>query len=62
MIEKITVEIHEESMSKFKRHAEMENLSVAEFISVAALRYVEQNELVDEFELAQILDDENLLK
>ncbi|MDH4262243.1 MAG: hypothetical protein OEV78_04265 [Spirochaetia bacterium] len=58
---KITLEINDEDMVRIKRHAEMENLSVEEFISTAALRYIDQNEFIDELQLAEILENENLL-
>jgi len=57
----VTLQINDEDMARIKKHAEMENLSPEEFIVAAAMRYVEQNEFIDEMELADILENENLL-
>jgi hypothetical protein len=57
----ITIHIDDENFKRFQRHAEMEELTLEKFVETAAIRYVEQNELINEFELARLLDEENLL-
>jgi hypothetical protein len=57
----IKLQINDDDIERIKRHAEMENLPVEEFIATAALRYIEQNEFIDELQLAEILENENLL-
>ena len=62
MATEIILKIKDEDMERFQHHAQLENMSLAEFIEAAAIRYVDQNELIDEFELADILENENLLQ
>ncbi|MDH4199760.1 MAG: ribbon-helix-helix protein, CopG family [Spirochaetia bacterium] len=62
MAHKITIELSDEDLKRIEHHAKLESLSIPEFIAVAALRYVDQNELIDEFELVDILEKENLLE
>ena len=61
MINRLTIEISDEDLSRIKKQADMEEMTVENFIATAALRYVDQNELVSEFELARLLEEENLL-
>jgi predicted transcriptional regulator len=58
----VTLRIDDELLDRFKLHAEMENRSISNFIETATLRYVEEAELVDEFEMAEILNNVKLLK
>ncbi len=49
-------------LEKLKVYAEHENRSMSNFIETAALRYMEQMEMADDFEMNEILSNENLLK
>ena len=48
----VTLRINDDLLDKLKHHAEMENRSISNFIETATLRYIEQTELVDEFEMS----------
>lgn len=58
----VTIKIDHETFKQFESHAKLENMSIEEFICTAAQRYVDQNELIDEFELSEILEKEKLLE
>jgi predicted transcriptional regulator len=58
----VTLRIDDKLLDRFKHHAEMENRSISNFIETATLRYIEETELVDEFEMSEILNNDNLLK
>ena len=58
----VTLRIDDKLLDKFKHHAELENRSISNFIETATLRYIEETELVDEFEMSEILNNYKLLK
>ncbi len=58
----VTLRIDDALLERFRRHAEMENRSISNFIETATLRYIEETESVDEFEMSEILSNEKLLK
>ena len=58
----VTLRIDDELLQRIKRHAEMENRSISNFIETATLRYVEETELIDDFEMAEIMSNEKLVK
>lgn len=58
----VTLRIDDALMQKLKQYAEIENRTISNFIETATLRYIEQNELVDEFEMAEILANRDLLQ
>jgi predicted DNA-binding protein len=62
MAKTITLRIDDELFKRFKSHAEEENRTLSNFIETAALRYMEEIDLVDEFEMQEILTNETLLK
>jgi len=62
MSKTVTLRIDNEILERFKQHAKMENRSVSNFIETAALRYVENIELTNEFEMNEILNNPSLLK
>ncbi len=57
----VTLRIDDKLLDRFKHHAEMENRSISNFIETATLRYVEETEMVDEFEMFEILSNERLV-
>ncbi|MEW6087093.1 MAG: ribbon-helix-helix protein, CopG family [bacterium] len=61
MAKTVTLRIDESLLDRFKRHACLENRSISNFIETATLKYVEDIELADDFEMAEILGDEKLL-
>jgi predicted transcriptional regulator len=58
----VTLRIDDKLLDKFKHHAELENRSISNFIETATLRYIEETELVDEFEMSEIYNNDKLLK
>ncbi|OHD63276.1 MAG: CopG family transcriptional regulator [Spirochaetes bacterium RBG_13_51_14] len=58
----VTLRIDDKLLDRFKHHAEMENRSISNFIETATLRYIEETELVDEFEMSEILHNDKLLR
>ena len=62
MSKTVTLRIDDKLLKRFQEHAKMENRSVSNFIETATLRYVENIEHVDEFEMDEILNNDQLLK
>ncbi len=58
----VTLRIDDKLLDRFKHHAEMENRSISNFIETATLRYIEESEMADEFEMSEIMNNEKLLK
>ena len=60
MSKTVTLRLDERVYEKFKRLAELDNRPLSNFIETAALRHIEEEELVDEFEMAEIRDNVDL--
>lgn len=60
MSKTVTLRLDEKVYEKFKRLAELDNRPLSNFIETAALRHIEAEELVDEFEMAEIRDNVDL--
>ena len=58
----VTLRIDDKLLDRFKHHAEMENRSISNFIETATLRYIEETELIDDFEMSEILNNDKILK
>jgi uncharacterized protein (DUF1778 family) len=54
MSKTVTLRLDESVYSLFKGAAETENRPLSNFIETAALRFVRENETIDEFEMAEI--------
>lgn len=50
----VTLRLPDETYERFKALAERENRPLSNFIETAALRYVEGDQFVDEFEMEEI--------
>ncbi|MBI4650369.1 CopG family transcriptional regulator [Candidatus Desantisbacteria bacterium] len=61
MAKTVTLRINESLLDRFKRHADLENRSISNFIETATLKYIDNIELTDDFEMAEILGNEKLL-
>ena len=61
MSKTVTLRIAEGSYEMFRTMAERENRPLSNFIETAALRYVEEHEVVDEFEMREIADNTDLV-
>ena len=62
MAKTVTLRIDDKLLERFKTHAKEENRTLSNFIETAALRYVENVELIDEFEMQEIMSNADLLK
>jgi predicted transcriptional regulator len=60
MAKTVTLRLDEQLHSKCSRFAQRDNRTLANFIETAVLRYIEGQELADEFELAEIKGNEEL--
>lgn len=60
MSKTITLKINEELYQILKKHAENENRSLTNFIETATLKYIDQIEFVDEFEMEEINQNSDL--
>lgn len=58
----VTLRIDDKLLDRLKHHANMENRTISNFIETATLRYIEETELVNEFEMLEIMNNEKLLK
>jgi len=62
MSKTVTLRIENTLYKKLKEHAESENRTLSNFIETATLNYIEQIELVDEYEMKEIISNANLLE
>jgi predicted DNA-binding protein len=62
MAKTVSLRIDEKLYNSLKTHAEAENRSISNFIETATLRYIEEVEYADDFEMESILSDEDLIK
>lgn len=60
MSKTVTLRLSEEVYHRFKSLAEDDNRPLSNFIETAALRFIEENLHVDEFEMDEIRSDEAL--
>ncbi len=57
MSQTVTLRLDDSVYQKFKGLALRDNRPLSNFIQTAALRFVEQHEVVDEYEMAEIRDN-----
>jgi uncharacterized protein (DUF1778 family) len=62
MTKTVTLRIDVDTIKRFDARAKLENRTISNFIETAALKYVEEAEMADEFEMDEILRDKQLLK
>jgi len=60
MSKTLTLRLDEQVYSRFRRLAQRDNRPISNFIETAALRFVNEHELVDEFEMAEIENNAGL--
>jgi predicted DNA-binding protein len=56
----ITIRLNDAIYNIFKKLAEEENRTLSNFIETAAIRYIEEVENVDEFEMTEIRNNKSL--
>ncbi len=54
MSKTVTLRLQEKVYEKFKQLAEADNRPLSNFIETAALRFIEEQQYADEFEMAEI--------
>ena len=57
MTKTITLRLHENKYERFKQLAECDKRSISYFIENAALRFIEEEEYLDDFENDEILSN-----
>jgi hypothetical protein len=62
MSKTVTLRIEEGSYEKIKEHAIGENRTLSNFIETATLKYIDEVDMVDEFEMEEIASNADLLK
>jgi len=60
MSQTVTLRLDDAVYEKFKGLAVHDNRPLSNFIQTAALRFVEEHELVDEYEMTEIRENETL--
>ena len=62
MSKTVTLRLDEAIYDLFRKHADGDNRSLSNFIETSALRYVQEHDYVDDFEMAEINSNSSLLK
>lgn len=60
MSKTLTLRLDEKVYRRFRSLAQRDNRPISNFIETAALRFINEHELVDEFEMAEIESNEAL--
>jgi predicted DNA-binding protein len=60
MSKRVTLRLEEAVYNRFKQLAKDDNRPLSNYIETAALRFVEENEYVDEFEMSEINSNADL--
>ena len=60
MSKTVTLRLDEKVYTRFRGLAEHDNRPLSNFIETAALRFIEEHEYVDEFEMAEINNNTSL--
>jgi predicted transcriptional regulator len=62
MSKTVTLRLSEDTYAKFRAFAQSDNRSLSNFIETSALRYISEYEYVEEFEMAEIDNNDELQK
>ena len=62
MSKTVTLRIENRLYEKIKEHAIGENRTLSNFIETATLRYIDEADLVDDYEMEEIASNADLLK
>lgn len=62
MSKTVTLRIEKNLYEKIKEHANSENRTLSNFIETATVKYIEQIELVDKYEMEEIVNNADLLE
>jgi len=58
----VTLRLDDLSYDIIKKHAQADNRPLSNYIETATLKYIEEADYVDDFEMDAILNDEDLVK
>jgi len=61
MTKTITLRLQEDKFQRFKQLAEYDNRSISNFIENVVLRFIEEDEYMDDFENDEILSNKELM-
>ena len=61
MSKTVTLRLDDKSYELIKQHAQADNRPLSNFIETATLKYIEETNFVDDYEMAQILNNKDLL-
>ena len=62
MSKTVTIRVDDTIYKSFKKHAESENRSLSNFIESATLTYIRETDFANDFEMAEILRNDDLIK
>jgi hypothetical protein len=62
MTKTITLRLDESIYKKIKKHAQNDNRPLSNYIETATIKFMEQDDLLDEFEMKSILEDKELIE
>ena len=62
MSKTVTLRLNDKSYKIFSTLAQAENRTMSNFIETSVLRFIEQNQFVDEYEMEKIINNEELNK
>ena len=62
MARTVTLRIEDSLYKRLKEHSKSENRTLSNFITTATLKYIEQIELIDEYEMQEIINNTTLLE
>ncbi len=58
----VTLRLDDVSYDIIKKHAQADNRPLSNYIETATLKFIEEADYVDDFEMEAILNDEDLMK
>ena len=62
MSKTVTLRLNEDNYKLFRLLAESDNRPLSNFIETTALRYIEEHQFVDDFEMGEIKSNQELIK
>ena len=58
----VTLRLDNDTYEMIKKHALADNRPISNYIETATLRFIEETDYVDDFEMENILNDKELMK
>jgi len=60
MAKTVTIRLEDKKYKVFRKYASSDNRTLSNFIETATMRYIEENEFVDDFEMEEIRNNKEL--